>query len=165
MKFSNAEVLNFLPHRDPFLFVDSISSVSLKEGCQALLDTGELQASSSKLVGSKVEGEFFCRPELSIFEGHFPGNPIFPGVCQVEMMAQVSSFLFCFSLPCEAKTVALLGVDGARFRRPIYPNAALKIRCVLTRNRGIFKTFACEIESEGELKSQCEVFASIEVKY
>ncbi len=146
MLYDHSEVLTFLPHRDPFLFVDSIESIG---------------------PGMKVVGQFVARKDLSIFEGHFPGNPVFPGVCQVEMMAQVASFLFYRSTENQVqkiKNVALLGVDFARFRRPIYPGQSLRIKAELKRSRGVFKTFYCEVFHETQQTSEAQILASLDVE-
>ena len=98
MLMDKKQVVEFLPHRDPFLFIDSVSEVDTS-GCESQTEFKE----AKDLVGAKVTAQFEIKDELEILKGHFPGNPILPGVVQVEMMAQASAFL----------SVPLVGTDMA----------------------------------------------------
>lgn len=162
MIYQKEDVLNFLPHRDPFLFVDSISDVQLSDEAN-----GKDGLTTKDMVGATVKGHFFTRADHPIFAGHFPGKPILPGVVQVEMMAQVSSF--CLSKIHKDSNnlemdVALLGVSDAKFRKPVLPDYELEIRTTCTKVRGGFMNHDCEIFHNGELMSQASVFATISFK-
>ena len=89
MLFDKKQVMAFLPHRDPFLFVDSIESIV----CGKWQWGQGILADNRETLGTIITAKYFTRPDLEIFKGHFPGRPIFPGVIQVEMMAQASSFV------------------------------------------------------------------------
>jgi 3-hydroxyacyl-[acyl-carrier-protein] dehydratase len=78
MLFNKQEVLDFLPHRKPFLFVDTVESVTVDP---KVLESEKVE--SKDLVGSKVVAHFHVGEDLEILKGHFPGNPILPGVIQV----------------------------------------------------------------------------------
>jgi 3-hydroxyacyl-[acyl-carrier-protein] dehydratase len=93
MLFDQEAVKEFLPHRDPFLFVDQVNDIKLKEG------VGEENLTVKEVQGASVLATFFTREDHPIFAGHFPGNPILPGVVQVEMMAQASSFALTKAFP------------------------------------------------------------------
>ncbi len=102
MKLNINEIKKLIPHRDPFLFVDS---------CE-IIKPGEF-GKSQKLFGND---EYF-------FKGHFPGNPIVPGVIIVEAMAQTAGIVVSYNLrEYEEKSVLFMSVNKAKFRKPILPN-------------------------------------------
>ena len=117
-----------------------------------------------ELIGSKVICQFEVREDLDILRGHFPGNPILPGVVQVEIMAQGSIFLMTKHYQDPENTsldVALLGVDNAKFRKPVTPGMKLVIESELTRARGMMMTYDCTIKSDGALVSSASILATI----
>jgi 3-hydroxyacyl-[acyl-carrier-protein] dehydratase len=162
---NKTQVMEFLPHRDPFLFIDSVQEIILPP---------ELQGKSGPfpnkdLVGGKVICNFKVDNSVKVLEGHFPGEPILPGVVQVEMMAQAASFLtlHCLDRPyqqCKLE-VALVGVDSARFKRPVIPPMDLEIHATLKKVRGPMQMFECELFSGGELMSQTNIMASLKINY
>jgi len=154
-------VMKILPHRDPFLFIDSVESViaprELKEG--ELLTIKEL-------VGTKVLANFHVRSDHPIFAGHFPGNPIFPGVTQVETMAQASSFIFVHASekPFEmTMEVALVSISNAKFRRPVTPGMDLVIETVCAKVRGPMVESHCKLLHDDQLIAECTVMASVRI--
>ncbi len=163
MLFDKKQVMKFLPHRDPFLFIDGVKDVVLPESLQG--KKGPFKA--SELVGGKSICTFRVDNSVKVLEGHFPGNPILPGVVQVEMMAQAASFLCIHVLtkPLEESklNVALITVDAAKFKKPIIPPMDLEIHATLEKSRGIFQSYKCELFSGGELMSQCSIMATIKI--
>ena len=157
------QVMAFMPHRDPFLFIDSVSRVELPEHLQG--QKGPFKP--NELVGGKTWCDFFVRPDLKILEGHFPDYPILPGVVQVEMMAQASAFLMVHAIsgPIESAKldVALLGVDRAKFRKPVLPGMKLELSTVLTKVRGPMTTYDAQIHCDGELMSEASFLASLRI--
>ena len=102
MKLNTEEIKNLIPHRDPFLFVDT---------CKIIIP-GE-HAKSEKLFSAN---EYF-------FKGHFPGNPIVPGVIIVEAMAQTAGIVVSYKLKeFKDKSVLFMSVNKAKFRKPIFPD-------------------------------------------
>ncbi len=159
MLLEKKQVMDFLPHRDPFLFIDTVKEVILPDSLKGKSAPFKPQ----EMVGGKSICTFKVDNSVKVLEGHFPGDPILPGVVQVEMMAQAASFLGIYCKPNENSKieVALLGVDSARFRKPIVPPMDLEIHAVLTKVRGPIQMYECEIYSGGELISQSSVMASL----
>jgi 3-hydroxyacyl-[acyl-carrier-protein] dehydratase len=139
------EIMKIMPHRYPFLLVDRIES--LKEG--------------EEIVGLKnvtINEPFFV--------GHFPGNPIMPGVLIVEAMAQVGGVFAFRCLPKEwsGSLVYFMGIDKVRFRKPVVPGDQLRLRCTLLRQKkNIFKMRG-EAYVEDSLVAEAELLAAIERK-
>lgn len=165
MLMNKAQVLSFLPHRDPFLFIDSVKEIILPESVKGMKGP----FTPAQIVGGKAVCQFRVDDSVKVLEGHFPGDPILPGVVQVEMMAQAASFLcvHCIEKPIEQTKleVALLGIDSARFRKPIIPPMDLTVIAILTKVRGPIQMYDCEIYVGEELMSQTSVMASLKISY
>ena len=102
MKLGINEINTLIPHRSPFLFIDE---------CE-ILEEGK------KGIASRVfkDDEFF-------FQGHFPGNPIVPGVIIVEALAQTAGVIVSASLTeYNEKSVLFMSINKAKFRKPVLPN-------------------------------------------
>lgn len=129
------QIMEILPHRFPFLLVDRVIECNDKDW----------------IVGLKnITANEPC------FTGHFPGNPIFPGVLQLEAMAQTAGILMNKVYTAPGQISYYAGVDKARFRRLIRPGDALRMEVKITRMRlgmarvhGIVKVdgqIACEAD-------------------
>ncbi|HXH75816.1 MAG TPA: 3-hydroxyacyl-ACP dehydratase FabZ family protein [Bacteriovoracaceae bacterium] len=164
MFMDKAQVMRFLPHRDPFLFIDTVIDVVLPEALNGLKGP----FTNQQIIGGTAVCSFKVDNAVPVLKGHFPGNPILPGVVQVEMMAQAASFLAIKTIdgPIDQVKidVALLGVDAARFRKPIIPPMDLEIRSKLVKMRGPIHIYECEIRSKGELISNSTVMASLKIE-
>jgi beta-hydroxyacyl-ACP dehydratase FabZ len=100
------EIMRLLPHAYPFLLVDRILEIE----------------HAKRIVG--IKNVTFNEP---FFQGHFPGKPIMPGVLMVEALAQTGGILAFKSFPEKTGSVFFLGIDNARFRRPVVPGDQLKL--------------------------------------
>ena len=102
MKLNIEEIKKLIPHRDPFLFVDS---------CEIFIP------------GEHGKSEKFFSSNEYFFKGHFPENPIVPGVIIIEAMAQTAGVVVSYKLrEFEEKSVLFMSVNKAKFRKPILPN-------------------------------------------
>ena len=102
MKLNIEEIKKLIPHRDPFLFVDS---------CEIIIP------------GEHGKSEKFFSSNEYFFKGHFPENPIVPGVIIIEAMAQTAGVVVSYKLrEFEEKSVLFMSVNKAKFRKPILPN-------------------------------------------
>ncbi|HYE11239.1 MAG TPA: 3-hydroxyacyl-ACP dehydratase FabZ [Patescibacteria group bacterium] len=141
---SNIEIQNIIPHRYPFLLVDKITEIE---------------------YGKKAIGIKNVTVNEPFFQGHFPGNPIMPGVLIVEAMAQVGAVSILGMEQNKGKLAVFTGIDGLRFRRQVVPGDTLRMEVeMLAFKRGIGKAKAeayvgDELAASGEL-----MFAIIENK-
>ena len=117
-KLNKDQIRNLLPHREPMLLIDELYDiVNLK--------------SASAVVNVK-EDSFFV-------QGHFPDNPVMPGVLIVESFGQAAAALTAYGLDkstYENKLVFLMGVEKARFRNPVIPNCKLILKIEAIRSHG-----------------------------
>ncbi|MBK8803526.1 MAG: 3-hydroxyacyl-ACP dehydratase FabZ [Fibrobacteres bacterium] len=136
----HAGILAVLPHRHPFLFVDRL--LEFEEGKRAV---GLKQAS-------------FGEPH---FVGHFPADPVMPGVIQIEALAQVATILVLLSFPMDGKRPAFLGIDKARFRRAVRPGDSLRLEVDLLSFRRNMATVQSRILIDGQLSCEAELMATM----
>ncbi len=133
MEIQDKDIIRYLPHRPPFLFVDSVVSITKNKKIHA-----------KKLIKSS---EYFL-------EGHFPNNPIFPGVIVVEALAQASGILGFKSMnktPEDGSIYVLAGVDKVRFRKRLRPGDNIDLFSeIISKKSGIWK-FECRAELDGEI--------------
>lgn len=134
------EVLKILPHRYPFLLVDRVV---------------EFEA------GKKAKGIKNVTINEPFFQGHFPGHPIMPGVLIVEAMAQVGGILAFKSTGVANKAVYFMGIDKARFRKPVLPGDRLELTLEVVKQRGAIWAFRGEAIVDGNLVSEAELMATI----
>ena len=133
MHIKKEDIKKYLPHREPFLFIDEVINIK---------DNNEIHC--KKLI---LEDEYFL-------EGHFPNNPIFPGVIIIEALGQASVILG-FSLmnktPEAGSIYVLAGVDKVRFRKRVRPGDSIDLYSkVISEKRGIWK-FDCRAELNKQL--------------
>ena len=163
MIMNKKQVLGFLPHRPPFLFIDSVSELIIPDELR-----GTLIKNSKDLVGSSVKAHFYVDENLEILKGHFPGNPILPGVIQIEMMAQASAFVSLGLNGLDKDKVEvdtlLLGVESSKFRKPVKPGMKLEIHAAMDRCRGLMAYYNCSVFCEGEKISEARFLAKLAVK-
>lgn len=137
--------MGLLPHRYPFLLVDRI--LEMEEG--------------KRIVG--IKNVSMNEP---FFQGHFPGSPIMPAVLLLEAMAQTGGALVLNSEREKAKmkTVLFLGIDKARFRKPVYPGDQVRFELEALQRKKLIWKFKGKAFVEGTLVAEAELMAMISDK-
>ena len=118
LKLSKEDIINLLPHREPMLLIDELSEIDKLSSATALV---------------KVRKNSF------FVQGHFPQNPVMPGVLIVESFGQAAAALTAHGLDkstYENKLVFLMGVEKARFRNPVIPDCDLVLKIEAIRSHG-----------------------------
>jgi 3-hydroxyacyl-[acyl-carrier-protein] dehydratase len=126
--FGKSEIEQILPHRDPFLLLDEVVE----------LDPG------SRVVARRTVTDEDCA-------GHFPGNPIMPGVKMVEALAQAGAVAVLVQEENRGKLALFAGIDDVRFKRVVRPGDELTLECSLEQVRGPIGRGKARATVDGEL--------------
>ena len=137
-----AEVMKRIPHRYPFL----------------LVDRAEDYVANESIVG--IKNVTFNEP---FFPGHFPIDPVMPGVLIVEAMAQTGALLMSKTLDVdvEGKVIMFMSIDGVRFRKPARPGDQLRMEVKVTKHRGDIFKFRGETFIDGKLAAEADFAAMV----
>ncbi len=140
------QILQHLPHRYPFLLIDRVLSI----------DPGK-QIVALKNVSMNEP----------FFPGHYPHHPVMPGVLIIEAMAQAAailSFTGAGGKPDDNTVYYFVGIDGARFKRPVVPGDQLILKVTPLRNmRGLWK-FSAVAEVDGQVAAEAEIMCTMREK-
>ncbi|MBQ0042425.1 MAG: 3-hydroxyacyl-ACP dehydratase FabZ [Lachnospiraceae bacterium] len=137
---TTVDIMNILPHRSPFLLVDTIEE----------LEPGK------RVVGKKCVT--FNEP---FFQGHFPGNPVMPGVLIVEALAQTGAVAILCMDEYKGKTAYFAGLDKVRFKRKVVPGDVLKLEATMTTIKGPVGKAEVVATVDGELAAKGEMMFAI----
>lgn len=135
------QIKQYLPHRYPFLFVDVVDEVVPNEFIRA----------RKAVTGNEA-----------IFNGHFPGNPVLPGVIQIEAMGQAGALLAVLSGAKldKDRSIYVATINECKFRRPVVPGEVMELGAKVLRYRlGTWK-LACEVRVEGQVASEAVITAT-----
>ncbi len=134
----------YLPHRRPMLMLDRVTAFD----------------------GETIVTEINTQPDAFYFDGHFPGNPIMPGVMIMECIGQTGALLAALrgDFDHKAHLLAFTGFDKTRFRKFVKPNETLCVYCELTKQRRHLYKFAGRAEVNGELVMGLEFSAALTSK-
>ena len=138
MKMTREEIMAVIPHRDPMLLVDTVKEM---------------------VPGEHITTIFYVDPSREIFKGHFPSEPVLPGVYSVECMAQTADILLLSAERYAGKIPLFLGINNVRFLRKILPGDTIEICAKMASERveKAIATCSAEIYIHGELTATGDV--------
>ena len=139
LKMNITEIMGVLPHRYPFLLVDSLEEVE---------------------EGQKVIGYKNVTINEPFFQGHFPEHPIMPGVLLIEAMAQAGG-IACYKKGQEPKNLVIANIKDAKFRAPVIPGDQVFLHGEVLKDRGKMVTIGCKAFVTNKLVAECVVLAVI----
>ncbi len=139
------EIQKILPHRFPFLLIDKVTDLTAGE---------TLTGYKNVTIGEHI------------FQGHFPGHPIYPGVMILEGMAQAGGILAFKSMDATEEEIAnkvvyFMSIDKAKFRSPVRPGDRLEYRISVIKNKGAIWVLKGEAYVDNKLVSEAELKAMI----
>ena len=137
------EILQYLPHRYPFLLVDRVLTCEPGKAIEAIKNVS-------------INEPFFT--------GHFPHFPVMPGVLIIEALAQAAailSFKTMDSKPDDKSVYYFVGIDGARFKKPVFAGDQLHLHVEITRTvKGIWK-YAAQAKVNGQVVTEAELMCTL----
>jgi beta-hydroxyacyl-ACP dehydratase FabZ len=135
------EIKEYLPHRFPFLFLDRVVRMG-EDGLTAI----------KNVTGNE-----------SFFQGHFPGNPVMPGVLQLEALAQAAALFVMKKHDLKNKAVYFMSIDKVKFRSQVIPGDTLRIEVHLDRFGGKVAKVKGKGFVEEKLAIECEMVAMVDI--
>ncbi len=125
MRLSTEEIKKIIPHREPMLLVDEVISMEEEK---------------------KIITKFHVSGDREIFKGHFPGDPVFPGVYTVEVMAQTADILILSTKRYAGKIPLFIGIDKVKFMSKIKPGSDLEVHAELVFEKAEKGIVTCTAE-------------------
>ncbi len=138
------EIKRLIPHRYPFLLIDKVKDIIKNE-------------TATGIKNVTVNEPFF--------PGHFPSSPVFPGVLQIESMAQTAAVLVAKSLNFSDSNalVLLTTIDNAKFRKPVTPGDVMSLNITVQKIRNKLWRFKGEVLVDSQRVSECEFSAMMRI--
>ena len=138
MNLNKQQIMEIIPHRPPMLLVDEVQELTPGEQCVATL---------------------FIDPSMEIFKGHFPGDPVLPGVYTVEATAQTADILLLSLDRYQKKVPLFLGIDHVTFYKKIVPGDTIEMHASILKERQEKAIATCSVEvfCHGDLAAKTEV--------
>jgi 3-hydroxyacyl-[acyl-carrier-protein] dehydratase len=135
-------IMQMIPHRYPFLLIDRVVDI---------------------IAGESAVGIKNVSINEGYFQGHFPRDPVMPGVLIIEAMAQTAAVLVVYTLGAafEGKLVYFMTIDNARFRRPVFPGDRIHVHVTKERQRGMVWRFRGEAKVEDQVVAEATFAAMI----
>ena len=143
MKLNKSEIAELLPHREPMLLIDQLTDIVKLKSATAIMNV---------------------KKDAFYVNGHFPGNPVMPGVLIVEAFGQAAAALTAHGVDkkeYENKLVFLMSVEKARFRNPVIPDCKLELKIEAVRSHGRVWKYKGEAFVEGKRMADAQWSATI----
>jgi|TARA_B100000902_G_scaffold220684_1_gene209570 3-hydroxyacyl-[acyl-carrier-protein] dehydratase len=143
MKLNKKEISNLLPHREPMLLIDELNDIKKLQSATAIM---------------------YVKKDAFYVNGHFPDNPVMPGVLIVEAFGQAAAALTAHGIDkkeYENKLVFLMSVEKARFRNPVIPDCKLELKIEAIRSHGRVWKYKGEAFVEGKRMADAQWSATI----
>ena len=143
MKLNKKEIADLLPHREPMLLIDELINIQKLHSATAIM---------------------YVKKDAFYVDGHFPDNPVLPGVLIVEAFGQAAAALTAHGIDkktYENKLVYLMSVEKARFRSPVIPDCKLELNIVAIRSHGRVWKYKGEAFVEGKKMADAQWSATI----
>ncbi|MCI7303250.1 3-hydroxyacyl-ACP dehydratase FabZ [Ihubacter massiliensis] len=128
------QIKEVIPHREPMLLIDEVLEM---------------------VPGEMIKTAFYLDPELDFFRGHFPGEPVMPGVLTVESMAQTADVLLLSMEKYAGKVPLFIGIDQVKFKRKIEPGDKIEIEAKIVKVNEPKAVVTCEavVYNKGEIST------------
>tara|TARA_B100001093_G_C26557659_1_gene897258 strand:- start:373 stop:819 length:447 start_codon:yes stop_codon:yes gene_type:complete len=143
MKLNKKEIIELLPHREPMLLIDELKDIVNLKSATAIM---------------------YVKKDAFYVNGHFPNNPVMPGVLIVEAFGQAAAALTAKGIDkneYENKLVFLMSVEKARFRNPVIPDCTLELKIEAVRSHGRVWKYKGEAFVEGKRMADAQWSATI----
>ena len=134
------EIMQILPHRMPFLLIDTVEELE---------------------IGVRAVGKKCVSGNEPFFAGHFPGNPVMPGVLIMEALAQVGAVALLSKEEFKGRTAYFAGIDKARFRDKVLPGDVLMLETTIIKQKGPIGIGKAVARVEGKVVAEAELTFAI----
>ena len=138
--YTAKEIMEIIPHRYPFLLIDTIEELE---------------------KGSRAVGRKCVSMNEPYFQGHFPGNPVMPGVLIIEALAQTGAVAMLSADAWKGKTAYFAGIDRAKFRRKVVPGDVLTLEAKVVKCKGPVGISEAVATVDGKIVAQAQLAFAI----